>query len=370
MRLRSWFNSIPEVQLSSNQELVFYARRVESQLHSFRLALLLTAVLNTLFGAWDYYLDPSSFPSNFYIRGAGSLLAAASAWHLPSTVSAVRFDNMVLTYVSISTVYLWTTLHRVLDGLTLGFGSFSLLITVGSLLLAEPRRAVRLVFPLSIRGLLLVCADMSKAETVSHLLTLFLSLGVGGLASLLLERSAKREFKLQLDLQELASTDPLTGLLNRRAVGMYINTEVRRSQRYKRPFSVILFDIDHFKQVNDRLGHGAGDQVLAGLSRLCQANLRSTDLAARWGGEEFLVVLPETALSDALILAERLRASVEEGKFPTESGPVHITISLGLAQLSEAESWESLCERADQGLYAAKRNGRNQCQLMSASPGL
>lgn len=165
---------------------------------------------------------------------------------------------------------------------------------------------------------------------------------------------------LHAQVQELAMTDALTGIYNRRALFLLGRREVERAKRFGRPLTAIMFDLDHFKRVNDLYGHAVGDQVLAQVARLCQGELRQTDLLGRYGGEEFVVLLPETSLSDAWQTAERLRQRVARTLIETDRGPLHITVSLGVAALPRAQlSLEKLIEQADQALYAAKQAGRN-----------
>ena len=131
----------------------------------------------------------------------------------------------------------------------------------------------------------------------------------------------------------------------------------RFAKRYGTPLSVIIGDVDHFKQINDRLGHARGDEVLKNVARTLQQGVREVDVVGRWGGEEFLVVLPNTPLSDGHAVAERLRSSVEEG-CRLAHGPV--TVSFGLAGYDGDQTVDGLVQRSDQALYDAKRNGRNQ----------
>ncbi len=157
-------------------------------------------------------------------------------------------------------------------------------------------------------------------------------------------------------LDILSTTDRLTGLLNRRKIEKDLAREFKRAKRYNQTFSLILIDIDFFKKVNDTFGHQAGDTLLIELSRLMKETLRSTDLIARWGGEEFLVLCPNTDLNKAANLAERLRVAVENYKFSVET---KITISAGVAEF-RGQSLDDLINEADKKLYIAKNKGRNR----------
>jgi len=146
-------------------------------------------------------------------------------------------------------------------------------------------------------------------------------------------------------------TDPLTGVNNRRGLDDSLNTQLAMMARYDSPFSVMMFDIDHFKMVNDKEGHLYGDQILQELSRLFDEFMRETDVVARYGGEEFVIVMPHTKLEGAGGFAERLRVQV--------AGRMPITISGGVAEAREGDTPETLIARADTALYSAKAGGRD-----------
>lgn len=170
-------------------------------------------------------------------------------------------------------------------------------------------------------------------------------------------RAMKNEAAVRQDLEQLMLTDPLTGAGNRRMLMLRLQDEIQRAQRYRRPLSVAFFDLDHFKRINDTYGHDVGDTVLIQVARTLGASVRQSDHVARFGGEEFVVLLTETGLDEALPLVERMRAAVAAMSIP--EWPGHITLSAGLAQWQEAESGETLLRRADQALYRAKGAGRN-----------
>ncbi|MGE5272073.1 MAG: PleD family two-component system response regulator [Thiohalocapsa sp.] len=159
----------------------------------------------------------------------------------------------------------------------------------------------------------------------------------------------------------LALTDELTGLYNRRYLFAHLNEVLARSDTVGET-AVMLFDIDHFKQVNDRYGHPAGDEVLRELAGRAMRQVRSVDLVGRLGGEEFVVVMPETSLGGAVVVAERLRAAVADQPFvlPEERTSLSVTVSIGIAVSGADETQESLLKRADDALYEAKRGGRNR----------
>lgn len=160
-------------------------------------------------------------------------------------------------------------------------------------------------------------------------------------------------------LEKLSMTDRLTGLCNRRKLDQTLEVEMRRSRRYNTPFSVILLDVDHFKRVNDRFGHQAGDAVLARFGDALSVQMRDTDVLGRWGGEEFLLICPETVLNVALSLANRLRQEISH---MTYAVPVTVTASFGVAQHLPGEDMVTLMTRVDTALYRAKQGGRNRIE--------
>ncbi len=164
----------------------------------------------------------------------------------------------------------------------------------------------------------------------------------------------------QRQLQKMATTDALTGLLNRQALTTLFHQLALVSKRTGKPMSGILFDIDHFKHVNDTLGHLAGDAVIRQVAELAQTVVRESDVVTRWGGEEYLVLLNDCKLPQALMIAEKLRLRVAAHNFALPSGPMTVTISLGVAQHDENETETSFFTRADVALYGAKKAGRNQ----------
>jgi two-component system cell cycle response regulator len=164
-------------------------------------------------------------------------------------------------------------------------------------------------------------------------------------------------------LEALATTDPLTRVLNRRALLDRLTAEVDRARRFSSSLSLLLLDVDHFKQINDTAGHLAGDSVLRQLGALLEDAIRKVDIVARYGGEEFVAILPETALDGGVTFAERLRERIAAKAFDVGAEhPVHLTVSVGIATFPSPRvaSTEDLFARADEALYRAKSGGRNQ----------
>lgn len=171
---------------------------------------------------------------------------------------------------------------------------------------------------------------------------------------------------LETELEQMATRDPLTGLLNRREMSRVLDEELQRARRYQRPMAVLWVDFDHFKDVNDTYGHAAGDSVFRAISRLLLGSVRSVDSIGRFGGEEFVIVLPEMDLEEAQETAERLRRKVAEEPQPLGNGEaVPLTISVGVAVYPDhGQTASTLCAAADKAMYLAKDRGRN-CVAMA-----
>jgi len=167
----------------------------------------------------------------------------------------------------------------------------------------------------------------------------------------------KEREKLVLEFKRMASTDSLTGIYNRMKLEPLMTAEVLRSRRYGRLLSVLLIDIDHFKLVNDNYGHNIGDSVLRDVAAVLKDNIREADSLGRWGGEEFLIVAPETSTEGARKIGEKLREAVAGHRFIRD---IKVTISVGVATLM-ADEWEDdMVRRADEAMYQAKNSGRNR----------
>ena len=164
-------------------------------------------------------------------------------------------------------------------------------------------------------------------------------------------------------IQKLATTDSLTQALNRTKFEDILLTELERSKRYHQPLSMILFDIDHFKVINDTYGHIIGDYVLMTLAHIVKENLRAIDSLARWGGEEFIILAPGTNIDKAHILAERIREAIERYKFEYVG---KVTISSGVTEFSMNDTKDSFIKRADDTMYKAKKKGRNRVEVSIA----
>ncbi|MCU0714303.1 MAG: GGDEF domain-containing protein [Pirellula sp.] len=190
-----------------------------------------------------------------------------------------------------------------------------------------------------------------------------------GLASCLAlsELRRRRAEKKVNVLQAESTTDPLTGVGNRRWLDIEIKQRVAQLRRQNAPFSTLLVDIDHFKAINDRLGHDAGDAVLVAVAKELRNTLRDMDVICRIGGEEFVIVLPGTNADAAALASERLRTAIESASFPFHNKIIPVTVSIGVTAACASDTKETMLKRADEALYAAKRSGRNRCFIMDST---
>ena len=177
---------------------------------------------------------------------------------------------------------------------------------------------------------------------------------------LLVGRDMTERERLFREVERLSTTDPLTGLSNRRHFDAAGQLETLRAQRHHRPLSAVMLDVDHFKKVNDTHGHAAGDRVLVSLAGLCVTATRRTDLKARLGGEEFCLLMPETSAASARQVAERIRTGLLGLRFDEGDRSFGVCVSAGVAGHADGDGLETLLARADRALYRAKESGRNR----------
>ena len=167
----------------------------------------------------------------------------------------------------------------------------------------------------------------------------------------------------EAEIHLLATTDSLTGIANRREFSRVLEVEMERAKRYGAPLSLLMYDLDHFKRVNDTFGHDVGDDVLRAVTEVAKANIRTSDVAARWGGEEFLVLMPQSNLAAARSAAEKLRQAIGQCRFDKVNT---ITVSFGVTEWTPQDDSNALLKRVDDALYQAKENGRNRVETLRA----
>jgi diguanylate cyclase (GGDEF)-like protein len=212
---------------------------------------------------------------------------------------------------------------------------------------------------------------MNLVESQSNMIVLILGaiiLLFGGIYYFI-SRLLRKINEAQRKLVELATIDDLTQLYNRRYFFERFNQEVERAKRYRRPLSCLILDIDYFKQVNDTFGHLSGDQVLIDIAQILKNNCRQSDLAGRYGGEELIILLPETDSPGAMIIAERIREMMEQHQTVDGKGEIiRVTVSIGVVsltgpELEKMDKNERIVQYADDALLRAKKEGRNRIEL-------
>ena len=313
------------------------------------------------FAFWDWALDPSNFLACLLIRIVASAIMFGCAWRLTRDPDA-PLEKLIVVMLTVSTTGIAGTQALIEGGFAYGTAELILFPVVSSIAAARARDVVRLnMLPaLGVTAILLLTGPWGFMQ-VNVLVFLMTGIFSAYVIALALERAARMGFLLELRLEAEARRDPLTGVPNRRRFEEQAEQEVERTRRFGRPLSVFIIDLDHFKHINDSLGHALGDEVLRAVAGLCRRSMRQTDLFARLGGEEFVALLPETNLKDATLLADRLRAQVSETPVLLKPDPRTITVSIGVAEYDPSNpSWQAMLDAADQALYEAKRQGRNR----------
>jgi diguanylate cyclase (GGDEF)-like protein len=214
--------------------------------------------------------------------------------------------------------------------------------------------------------------DVIKGLTFKRLIiasaTYLLLFFVTAVVSFFFARNIVHKKLAYRQLQLFAMTDALTGLANRRELEKVAEREFQRAQRFERDISLMMIDLDHFKDVNDTFDHSIGDKVLRHVAGICNSVIRGQDILARYGGEEFTVMLPETDLEGARELAIRICRQVSDTAYETEQMRIPVSVSIGVASISESDnSYHEILLRADQALHQAKRDGRNQVVVFNAA---
>ncbi len=291
-------------------------------------------------------------------------------WLAAFIIATMVIDSFILRsvlfsgFVIIATVEFLVAFTRIKPALSRLVCRSAWIVTVASSLLHALRIALLLTDSSGVERLM----DNRLVNVYTFTFTAFFAILWAGLILLidvadLFEQLGRRN----KTLEELATSDQLTGLNNRRSLDAKLDAEMERSNRYHEALSIIMFDIDHFKHVNDTWGHAVGDDVLKQISSIASALVRGPDDLFRWGGEEFLIVAPHTDLQGAIMLAEKLRLAIEGDTFPTVGA---LTASFGVAELRPAEDREDWFKRVDQALYCSKNNGRNRVTGFGATEAL
>lgn len=344
----------------------------EAEFREHRIASLISVNLHTFwsiavillaFGLWDFYVDRSHWRTAFLIRALGAAVVVTTG--VFQTLPGKARWMPLLAKVRLVTASAAAAAAAGVLNQAYGFGvaGVCVLVLTGPYIAIDTPDLIRLNIAVLVAVTLAVFGlSLSPFAIGATAVFVLLSVAVSILLGRVLEASNRRAFALERELHREARTDALTGLDNRRSMQERGRVEMKRSRRTSTPVSVVLADLDHFKDVNDRYGHEAGDAVLIKVAAALRAALRESDALGRWGGEEFMTVLPATDARGAADVAERMRAAIAATTF--EGVTARITISLGVATSQglddPAMEWDLLMKEADQRLYRAKHEGRNR----------
>jgi len=303
----------------------------------FRSPVILASIATLI----RHYSDRFHRPHRFFLRFMGLSVMA-------------MILSMMLFYLNTSSA----ALYQIGNGLVISFFGVSVLAVRGI-------REWMLLFlpPLAAFAGMTVYLDISPIDVLPLFFDPLMMMLIGLIVMEALRRVLTSEFEARQKLGEIAATDQLTGLMNRRAIRTLLDYEVQHAQRTDTPFSLILSDLDLFKKVNDTYGHDVGDLVLQETARRLKGTLRRQDSLCRWGGEELLVLLPDTDGKGAEEAAEKLRASMSGSPIKAGNNRVEQTISLGVASFEKGDDIDAVVRRADKALYQAKRKGRNRVEV-------
>ena len=346
------------------QEAEFRAQRVAALAQVNGETFWMVALLVMVFSAWDYFVDPVGWERALAIRGAGAavILATGLVQRFSGRVewapllSKLRFAAAVLAVAG--------ALALLDRGFLVGIAGLVAVLLSGPYIAIDRRDLVLMnATPIAFTGVIMGVAGVDAFAMINAWVFILLALVVSLMLGRVFETSNRRAFMLEQQLKREARTDALTGLRNRRALEEVAAAELKRAARTGSPLAVILGDVDHFKAINDRHGHDAGDRVIRAVGAHLTAVARESDSLGRWGGEEFLVILPDSDEEAAVALAERMRIVIEAAEMPVPDEG-RVTISLGVAALpagkADAWAWDRLLQRADRSMYRAKKEGRNR----------
>ncbi|MEO6066039.1 MAG: GGDEF domain-containing protein [Lysobacterales bacterium] len=351
-------------------EAQFRAARIAAQAEINGTTYWFVAGLVMLFSWWDWFVDPTNWKRALVVRTAGAAVVLASGivqrvsgrpgW--APTIARVRHAAAVLAVAG--------ALAVLKDGYIVGVAGLIAVMLSGPYIAIDRRDLLVLnAVPLFGTVAIMFFAGLDRFAIINASIFIALAVAVSLLLARVFEASNRRAFLLEQQLTREARTDSLTGLNNRRSLEAMAVTEIARSARDDAPLAVVLCDVDHFKRINDRHGHGIGDRAICAVAERLQSVMREGDALGRWGGEEFLAVLPNTSTRDAGAVAERMRSAVEA--LPISMVPeIRVTVSLGVAGLSGPHSsfgdaWNAIVKAADDAMYRGKTDGRNRVVVAS-----
>jgi diguanylate cyclase (GGDEF)-like protein len=349
--------------IAADVEAQFRESRVAGFIAVNRNTFWSIAILLLVFAAWDAYADPAHWRSAFQVRLVGAIVVVATGL-VQLMPGMANWMSLLAKFRLVIAVVTATLAATMLDrGYGFAIAGVVAIILTGPYIAIDARDLLAMnIAALLALAVVMVVVSLNPFDMIGTGVFMLLAVAVSMLLGRVLEAVHRRAFALDLELRRDARTDALTGLDNRRAMQERGLLELKRASRAGAPVSLILCDIDHFKSINDRYGHEAGDSVLRAVAATLRAALRETDLLGRWGGEEFLAVLVDSDARRAADVAERMRAGV--AAMPLVGIPERATISIGVSTRQDVEDaaivWEALLKQADAHLYQAKSAGRNR----------
>ena len=323
------------------------------------------AVIVLTFSAWDYFVDPAHWRAAFVIRVIAALAIIATGLFQKLPGKLLWQPLLAQVRVGIAVVASASAAAMLDRGYGFGVAGLIAILLTGPYIATDTRDLLRMnLAAVAALAVVMFFLPLSRFDIIGTAVFVLLAVAVSTLLGRIIAAGSRRAFMLEISLQRDARTDALTGLHNRRAMQERGRIELKRATRSgtPAPVSVILCDLDHFKKINDTYGHETGDRALTSAAAVLRQALRESDALGRWGGEEFMVILPGTDGRGAAEVAERMRAAIAAARFDgvSESN----TISLGVASsetLSDpAIEWDLLIKEADQRLYRAKNEGRDR----------
>jgi diguanylate cyclase (GGDEF)-like protein len=317
---------------------------------------------------WDYVIDPAGAQHTIGLRLIMALIPLFVAFLIVRQGIPVPLRKVIsIVGVLLVNLVFFFVLARVQDGMIYGIGGYMFFQMGGFLLWMG--MSFRLIFTFhllvaALPQLLGLAFPEAGFLQLRYAVLLWPATIMAIFAQYALYREYMRSYSLRQEMKKLATTDPLTGALNRRSFYEQAEELINLGLRHQNPTAALMIDIDHFKRVNDSYGHPAGDRVLQAVAATIGDALRSTDLLSRWGGEEFVALLPQTDQAQALKVAKRILQAVREKEVTLDSGETLVcTVSIGLATLQARDRGvDGLISKADTAMYRAKLSGRDQLQ--------
>ena len=322
-----------------------------------------TAIIVLSFSVWDYYADAQHWTRALVVRVVASAIVAATGFlqNLPGRARWILpLTKVRLVIAATSAMIAASLLDR---GYGFGVTGLAVIVLTGPYITVDTRDLLRVnLLALAVTFAAMFALPLEPFDRIGTVAFTLLATIVSMLLGRVLEASNRRAFALELEQHKDARTDALTGLSNRRAIQERGRTDLKLALRSGTPVSVVLCDLDHFKNINDQHGHEAGDAALVKTAQVLRSALRESDALGRWGGEEFIAVLPSTNAAGAAEVAERMRTAIALTRFDGVDDGATISIGVTTSQMLEdsALEWDLLIKEADQRLYRAKHEGRNR----------